>query len=89
LGRPRNSLASIGKPFTAAGLMTLVEQKRIEPDVLVAADSGGAIGKSIRSFKKSFPCRFSDDSTFWTSGKTLHRASLIHAGAFHAGGSTT
>ena len=46
-----------------------------EPDVLVATDEGEAIGKSIRSFKKSFPNRFSDDRTLWTSRVTL--ASLL------------
>jgi hypothetical protein len=58
-----------------------------ESDVLVDTDEGGAIGKPIRSFEKSFPYRFSDDSSLWTSGITLHRPSLIYTGAFHGGGS--
>ena len=44
-----------------------------EPDVLVAADEGDAIGKSIRSFKKGLPDRLSDDDTLWTLGITPRR----------------
>ena len=51
-----------------------------EPDVLVAADESDAFGKSIRSFEESFPYRFSDDGTLWTSGITLHRSSLPAGG---------
>ena len=51
-----------------------------EPDVLVAADESGALGKSIRSFEESFPYRFSDDGPLWTSGIALHRSSFTSAG---------
>jgi len=45
-----------------------------EPDVLAAADESDASGKSISRFEESFPYRFSDDGTLWTSGMTLHRS---------------
>ena len=47
-----------------------------EPDVLVAADEGDAIGKSIRSFEKGLSYRLSDDDTLWTLGITPHRSSF-------------
>jgi hypothetical protein len=65
------------RPQTGRDTVRLMRVFRpVEPDSLVAADEGDAIGKSIRSFKESIPYRLSDDNTLWTSGITLHRSSF-------------